>query len=330
MAIRLFRIVVLILAVLLLGSCNVLQFIFGSVFPATLALVKAQADLSKLIAANSGSSFNLRVVETGTTGYVVVSGSVQGSAPSMFFYDLDLKPKLSLTGATAPAGTGVMADGNGQIKAGGTLYSPDLLTSTAGGPVISGNFGSGVDGFILANPTLDDAVDISITPPNTLTFQHYQNAWTFLDTHSYALSASPTSLQLYAVLDDGNPAGSVIFVVGQSQSGGNGDSFTGYFVSISKSYMVSTSIASFEYTTAPRRDNLTQGTLGFANGSIFAYDSKASSLVRINPADASTQNSLPLGSNNKGQVKYAYSLSGGTFYTFDTDARILTKYVAWW
>jgi hypothetical protein len=332
MAIKLFRIVLVSLALALLGSCSVLQFIFGSVFPATLTLTKAQADLSNLIGAGNGSSFSIRVVEAGSKGYVVVEGSVQGAAKSIFVYDLDLKLKLSLTGATAPLGIGVMADANGQIRAGGALYSPDLLTSAVGGPVINGNFGSGNDGFLLNNPPVENAVNISINTtvnPNTLDFDHYHADWTLSDHHSVAISASLTSLQIDAVLDDGNPSGKVIFVISQSNSGGNGDNVTRYFVTIAKSDMAAGTVPLDLVDTAPRKGNLKGGTIGFADGNIFAFDNKTSSLVRIDPADLSTRESLALG-NNKNELRYAYSISGGTFYSFDTNSLILTKYVAWW
>ena len=247
-----------------------------------------------------------------------------------YFYDLDLKLKLSLSGATAPTGTGVMADGNGQIRVGGTLYNSALLAPVIGGPVINGSFGSGTDGFNLYSPVGSNAANFTMTSTSTLGFTHYNSDWTTDDGHSYPLSAGTNSYQVDAVLDDGNPAGSVIFVVSQSQSGGNGDTATRWFVTITKTNMVNVTVPSYPLDSAPHRDNLTRESIGFADGSIFAYDSKENSLVRINPADASTKDSLSLGGKNNTQIRYAYRVGGGEFYTFDTDSRILTKYVAWW
>ena len=44
--------------------------------------------------------------------------------------------------------------------------------------------------------------------------------------------------------------------------------------------------------SSPSRDNLELESLGFASGSIFAYDSNAASFVKINPSDGSTASSF--------------------------------------
>jgi hypothetical protein len=59
-----------------------------------------------------------------------------------------------------------------------------------------------------------------------------------------------------------------------------------------------------------------------------AYDKGSSRYVRIDPANASTQKSLY--STSPSNTRFAYRIGGGEFYTFNTDSRILTKYVAWW
>jgi hypothetical protein len=333
MAIRILKTLVLSLAVLLLGSCDVLQYIFGSVFPSTLTLVKAQADLSGMIDAAYSGSFNIRVVESGTYGYVVVSGSNPTTGVnSMFFYDLDLNLRLDLSGAQAPAGTGVMAGANpGEIAAGMAIYDSKLspIGGNPGDVTLNSTSGAGNDGFVIDNSgTNTNAVNISVTG-NTLTFTHYQPTWGFLDPHNTVLSASLSALELDAVFDDGDPSGNVIFVVSQP---GSSDSGTRYFVSESKLAMSAGTVPANPLDTVPpppHRDNLRRDSLGFANGSIFGYDKSASSFVRINPVDASTQESLSLG-DSKDKVTYAYRLSGGSFYSFDTNTRILTELVPWW
>ena len=80
MEMRPLRAALTLLAVLSLGSCSVLQFVFGSVFPSNVMLAKARADLSSQIPAGSGFAFHLRVVESGGYGYVVVIGSLASTA----------------------------------------------------------------------------------------------------------------------------------------------------------------------------------------------------------------------------------------------------------
>ena len=85
-------------------------------------LAKAQADLSGLIPSNDGSAFQIRVVEAGGYGYVVVTGNPP-SGPAAFFYDLDLNKKATFTAATGLAGDGVMADASGNIALGQLILS---------------------------------------------------------------------------------------------------------------------------------------------------------------------------------------------------------------
>jgi|GEM_PF-2705404 len=332
MAIRLFRVVVVSLAVLLLGSCNVLQYIFGSVFPSTMTLAKAQVDLSKLIPASNNGSTYLRLVETGGYGYVVVVSSPQQSTPSMFFYDLDLNPIKSFTGANAPASSGIMVDVNGQIMAGGTLRNPDLSIVPAGTTQPLNAVGSGVDGFVAGSINVANISNSSSS--EILTWTTYTSGWANVSSLSGTLSTGASNLRINALFDDGNPAGNVIMVISQeSSNGNNGNTVTGYFLKIPKSAFISAGAfpgpPPFD-APPPHRDNLDGNSFGYANGSIFAYDTKTSSYVRINPADASIQSSFSSASNNNQQPVFAYRLSGGSFYSFDTNTRILTKYTAWW
>jgi hypothetical protein len=310
--------------VLFLGSCGVLQFIFGSVFPSTLTLAKAHADLSGQIDAGYGSSFRVRVVETGGYGYVVITGQLPTTGNSMFFYDLDLNLKLSLTGPTAPAGTGVMADASGKINAGGTLLNADLSTTGSAGIVVNVNGNGGNDGFV-ANGR--NVTNIYCPSSNTLYYMHYASDWTGGTSPAPlpTLSSSIFNLQVDAILDDGNSLGNVVLVIGQS---GSGDNVTRYFVTIPKSDFTST-VPPGLLDLAPHRDNLERDSLGFANGSIFAYDKSSFSYVRINPADASAQSSF-YSSVRPQETRFAYRVSGGSFYEFDAKSRVLTKYAAWW
>ncbi len=116
MALKMVRAAALALLVLFLGACDVLQFMFGSIFPSTVTLAKAQADLSGKITPADGDSYNLRVVESGGYGYVVLVGSPGGSnASTAYIYDLSLNPKLTIAaqgngGPARPRGSGPNGD----------------------------------------------------------------------------------------------------------------------------------------------------------------------------------------------------------------------------
>ena len=329
MAIRLFRVVVVSLAVLVLGSCDVLQYVFGSVFPSTLTLIKDQADLSGMIAASNSGSTYLRLVETGGYGYVIVTGSPSPSEYFAFFYDLNLKLVKSLTGTSAPQGTGVMVDAGGRIAVGNEFFNPaDLSFAGNNSATVYAQGNSGTDG-VLSNGQNVIGIFVNPSSSNMLSYTYYAAAWTGGSTPTPlpTLSSSTFGLQVNAVFDDG--AGNVIMVISQGSSGGNNDTVNARFVTVPESAFTGT-FPTNAFDSAPQRNNLVSGSFGFADGSLFAYDNKASSLVRIRLSDAGTQNSLPLNNNNISKVRYVYRLSGGAFYTFDTDSRMLTKYVAWW
>jgi hypothetical protein len=329
MAMKAARLAAALLAVLSLGSCQVLEFIFGSVFPSTTVLIKAQADLSGRIPDSSNSSvpIKVRVVESGVYGYVVVTASLASTGNTAFFYDLNLNPKTTFTGL---AGTGVMVDSNGFIALGSQLLNPADLSaagSITNGAFLSSAGSSGVDGFVATFAGMTTQVVNFSTGAGALTYWTYVVAWPppGTSTTTPVLSSSISNLQLYAVLDDGNPSGNVILVAGPSNNGGN-DTTTSSFMTISKpGFALPPGILD----SSPHRDNLEIESFGFAQGSILAYDKSSSSFVRIDPASGAIQSSFYSGTDPS-QARYAYRISGGSFYGFDTKTRVLTKYAAWW
>jgi hypothetical protein len=324
MAMKIFRTILVSLVVLILGSCDALQVIFGSVYPATLALAKEQADLSHKIDSGSGESFQLRVIETGSYGYVVLEGGESEGKKTFFFYDLDLGFKKSFTFPVAN-GNGVMIDSGGKINAGGTLLNPATLKTTgASGTVLYNNGGAGNDGFLASS--------------SEVTGFNFQSGSSILNysiggsqLSSPALSTSLSNLQVDAVFDNdpSDSTSSVVIVVSQSGGNDNSDDAARYFLTFSKNdFIGSLSTAQGLLDTAPSRSKLLRESLGFADGSIMAYEGGAARYVRIDPADASIRGSLY--STKSKNARFAYRIGGGEFYGFDTDSRILTKYVAWW
>jgi len=313
----------LVLAVVAsLGSCGVLSFIFSTPFPQTTVLAKAQADLSGVISSSNADSFNLKTVATGGYEYVILMGP-SGSVAYVYDTDLNLKKTLTNIGGTG-SGNGVMADANGNIVLGSTQLAPDLSSSsslTSGITVFSAG-STGVDGFA-TSPT-SQITDFGINS-NTLNYTSFPYPWSLPGTNgSVALSAYLSNLTIEGIFDDGS-AGTVTFVVGPS--GNNQSTTTAYFFTVNK--------ASFPFTanvvdSSPSRDHIVADSIGYAQGSIFAYDTSSSSLVQINPSNGSIKNSFFSPTNDPSQTRFAYRASGGSFYGFNTKSRILTKYAAWW
>ena len=327
MAVKALRAAAVLTAVLSLGSCEVLALLFSSVFPASATLLKAQADLSGPIPSNSGNLFSVRVVESPPYGYVVVARYTASTGNTEFFYDLDLNPAKTLTGLT---GSGVTADLSGKILAGNQiLKAADLSTLGTASTTVNSNVGfQGNDGFITttSNPNV---VNLSMAAGSTISYTPCPASWgTASPVTSSPLSNTLSNLQIRAVLDDGLQTGNVVLVFGPPSSG---DTTTCYFLTITKSQFTTSpsGIAALLLDSAPHRDGLETNTLGFAQGSVFAYEKSSSSFVRIDPATGSTQSTFS-SQTDLSSVRFAYRASGGSFYSFDTNTRVLTKYTAWW
>ena len=163
MAMRSVRRAAVLLAVLSLGSCQVLEFVFGSVFPTTTTLIKAQVSLANRIPSNNTSPFAVRVLETGGFGYVVVVGTLPDTGITAFFYDLNLNPKATYTQLAAP---GVVVDTSGLIVVGSLWLNPDLTPSGTGtiSPSSLGSFwNAGVDGFVASTSNMNGIYTVSYT-----------------------------------------------------------------------------------------------------------------------------------------------------------------------
>ena len=324
MAMKALRVTAALLAMFFLVSCQVLEFIFGSIFPSTVTLIKAQVDLSGRIpdssnGSSSGGKVNVKVVESGGYGYVVVTATLASTGITAFFYDFDLNLKATFTGLAA---SGVMADAGGLIVVGSLHRNPDLSPAGTGtiSPVSLSPFGgSGVDGFVSSGSNME-GLGMSGA---TLNITSYNAAWTTPSPSSYVISTTQSSLEIEAVFDDGGL--NVILVL--CPPGGNNGNVTGYFLTVAKNNFTVAGLTNL-LDISPHRDSLDGGSFGFSQGSIFAYDTGSSSFVRIDPATTSTQGSFS--GSDPSSTRFAYRVSGGSFYGFDTKTRLLTKYAAWW
>jgi len=327
------------LLVLLLGSCSVFQFIFGSIFPATATLQKGQADLSGSITASDGNSYDLKVVDAGGSICVVLVGTPGGASTSTaFVYDSGLTLKRTLTGLT---GNGVMFDGfTNQILVGGVELNPSDFSMAATQPpagfaFYGGSGNGGIDGFF-SSTGLGNVGGLSIALGSSGLYSEYFNAtWnsaahTAPPTYPPVLSATITNVALDAILDDGNPAGNVVLALSPPNSNSNNSTVTTYFLTLSKASFVSSAPAQAGLLdTAPHRDGLETNTFGFAQGSIVAWDKSAASWVRIDPVTMATTASF-YSAADPSHFRFAFPVSGGTFYQFDPTSRVITEYAAWW
>jgi hypothetical protein len=332
-AVGVLRAAAVLASALALGSCNVLQFIFGSVFPTTLTLIQSRVDLSSKITADYRSSYVLRVVEAGAYGYVVLTptGS-SGALFPIFFMDLDLNLKKTLTGATSG---GVALDGfTGDIVVGNQVLNPSDLTLVATMPYDSyrAQGTQGPDGFYSPTPGRNVANVSMSYGGNTLGFDNFDASWNRTTASpGPALSSTQKNLFVSAVLeDDSRPADPVILAVNP----GGVPYPTTYFVSVHRDYFDTSSYAGAAglLDSAPHRDNLLANTIGLSSGRIIGWDFSLQSFVSLDPATLETTGSFyaPGNRDSSTQIRYAYRVSGGSFYSFDPQTCVVTEYKAWW
>lgn len=321
------RLLTVAAAVLALGSCQVLEVIFSSVFPGTVGLAKAQADLSSQIDSSTGSAFRLRVVQSGSNGYVIVVGNPNGAGSIAYIYDLDLTLKATLTSLT---GDGVLVDVGGFIVIGDHQYNPVTLAQGASiSPLVvySNSVDGGLDGFSVA--AANECYGFSFqSGTSTLGFNAATAAWAGTATIPPTFTSAPTDLSVDAVLDDGVAAGNVTLAVHET-NGNNKGIATTYFLTTAKTNYTGGTVPASLFSTSPHLDNITTGCIGFAQGSIIAYDGSAGRFLRIDPSNGNVQSTFYSGTDMS-NTRLGYLVGGGFFYGFNTRTRVLTKYAAWW
>jgi hypothetical protein len=328
MAMRAARFFAVLAAVLALGSCQVLELVFSSVFPGTVTLAKSQTDLSGRIASGDGSAFRLRVVQSGGSGYIILIGNLS-SGITAYVYDLNLSQVATLTGFTTD---GVMVDGGGYIVIGTQEYSPANFApagTTNGNPIGSYGITCGADGF--TNVSTQSAGFGIASGGSLLNYTTYAYPWVAGGTpRSATLSSVLSNLRIDAILDDSSPTGNVTLAVSQIAYGGNSSSGqTCWFATTSKSNYSGGTVPANLLDSSPRLDHIDTGSIGFAQGSLMVYDSSAGRFLRIDPVTGSTQGSFYSGADIS-NTRVAYPVSGGSFYAFDTKTRVLTRYAPWW
>jgi hypothetical protein len=326
--------------VLSLGSCEVAQFLLGTVFPPTTTLQRGEADLSGAIASGDAGSFSLKVVDAGKVSYLVLLGTPGSTnVATAYIYSLGLDQKKTLTGklpsGTVFSGSGVMYDRlNDLIAIGNAELSPSDLAVAAelpSGLSINRSGSAGVDGFSDTDTPLN-IVSFGI-PQGTSNLMSgaYDTSWTGITRTAGAfppgLSSTTDGYSLSGVFDDGDPTGNVILAIQRENS-----SVTTYFVTIPKNGFGTDPAGAGLLDSAPHRDDLQANTLGFAQGAFTGFDTVARSFVRVDPVTMATKESFlePFSTNNVSKLSFAYPVAGGSYYVWDPDTRLITEFAAWW
>lgn len=221
-----------------------------------------------------------------------------------------------------------MVDATGNIILGSLSLNPANLSPTTIPVAVTANGNScGNDGFVASGQAIPQmAAFYFASGTSSLNYGEYLSPWasTGNAAGSVTLSATLSNLEVDGILDNGN--GNVTIAV--SQQGGNGTK-TCYFVTTAEANFATGMFGTNLLDSSPHRDNIVVDSLGFSKGGILAYDAGASSFVKIDPVTGNNQSSFFSGTDPT-EAHFGYDPSGGSFYTFDVNSRVLIKYTAWW
>ncbi len=328
-------------ATLCLTSCQFVAFLLSTPFPATLTLATAEHDLSAMIPADLAPSFKIAVLETaGGNTFVVLSSRLPSSGPSVIF----LKPDLSIAGSytyadlggTVWQGNGAMVDANGDIRVGSRAFNPASLALVALPPPLppvesTGWQETGHQGFVaVSGVNTRNITQVNFDSPiNQLSWSNH-TGWAAGIQQFASLMASPdTSYFLDSVFADANPTGYVSILLGEEQS--SGETRVIHFVRVPKTDFADSTVQAQLDTAYPVfvRGNMEPGSFGFAQGSLFGFDASLGGYIRIDPSNGAVTALFPA-SMKPSSVTFAYTPSGGAFYSFDEKSRRVTRYSQWW
>jgi hypothetical protein len=326
---------ILLCAGLALGSCQLVGFALASTFPAAATQMTAWRSLSSLISASEASSFSISDVTAGGREYVILSSGLPTGGVRLIIMDAGLDIILTLT-AQDIAGLGgsldsapAKLDAMGRVLVGNVLFSANasgLVFPPAIFPVPQGA------GF--QSPVGGSCNFISFSAfGNSFSYTQYYDTWLFTGTWTFPVRALPavnTNFSVHAVFSDPDPSRQIaLFVLSDA-----GDSLDHYLVvplaDLNGGFLSFPLQDFYEVFTRPSGN---PDLLGYSNGGLIRFvpggsNPGAGAFVRSDLSGADQPNQLPY--FNLPAMREAFSPSGGAYFNFDLDTRIVTRLTAWW
>jgi hypothetical protein len=352
--VKLLRLFTVVIALLPLGSCDVL---FNGFFSPAVAQMTARVDLSSRIAAAPASSFSLAAVSVGGTEFVLLFSTLpfDTSQTHLVVMDehLNVLNTFTMDGLAALpnpgdpfAGSVAMTDVNNQVLVGSVWFDVSAAGFTFSNKAPAG--------FNLYAPSVTGMPSFAFNEINfrvisgVLTYDEYNAPLPLPSTWGYLISPAATlgtpspapsgPLNLSNVFTDQYSATASDILVFQD-SGGNGPQ-NWYFLQIPKTDIdvnINVAIgadpdvfthAALNYPPLVVKTNLASQSIGWSRAGVIAYDYQSQSLVRFTLSDPGSVSSLPFTWVNG--MKLADGLSGGYCVVWDPVSRVLTRYDQWW
>jgi hypothetical protein len=323
---------------LALGSCG---FLLGTVFPEDLTQVSARIDLSGKIPREAANSFALSAVTADGVDYVVLASNLARDGIDVFFMDRQLnvisvysydelnEPYVSTEG---PQGNLAMVDCNSLIVVGNRWFQPSkdgftLLTQPSATVGVSPwNLG-------FAAPSLNRNIDnLSMSSGYSINYSVWAGDWSSRSTPPTAIDVSTDTNKKYNLVGlFSDPALQAAILVLHDESAPYDDYFVLPWTEFSPSLTgpLLNNYSASHFTIIRTEQNVT----GYAQSGIIGFspsggDQRSGEMVRFDLSGNKTSDSLRV--NKLQDVQNAYLISGGCYYSYNRETRVVTKINAWW
>ncbi len=338
--------VALVLA-LSLASCDVL---FMGNFPSDLTQATARIDLSGSIPASAAGNFTLSVIKLGKIEYVLLFSSLNFnvSLPHLLVLSPDLQVQNSYTldtidNAVPPSGTPFGGNAALAHLSDATIVIGNLQTTPSGNGLaltakLSGAVSLPLSGWTIEGPQPGYLTwsSFGLYSSQQLFYQEYADDWSTQTSKSALVSSGGTQYNFDGVFTDPEDSLNNVALMVFAESNTSQGAF--HFIQVPKSPDFSNLFSGLPIMENPAytgtqfvKNDLEYGILYTTSDSIIGYNSHAQSFVRFAPPPADPSVETPLRAPyNSGDVKIAFSFSGGYYCTWDPATRILTRYQDWW
>jgi hypothetical protein len=325
----------LLFSVLGLGACQFAGSLFDSTFPADVSQMTARIDLSTRIPAADAASFSISDVTAGGSEYLVLSSGLAAGGTRLLILDSGLTVLFSFTAQDIAGWGATLGSAPAKLDAMGHLVIGNLIFSTgAGGLVFPPTMYGGIPlttGFESQTSGAYNFIDFSASG-NNLTFSEYFDTWLFDGTWTFPVRATPganTNFSVKGIFSDPDPSRQLAIIV-LSDAGDSMDHYLVIPLSGLNGGSLSGPLQSF-YEVFSRAS--TDGNLmGYSNGGLIRFVPGGipgtGAFVRSDLGGTDQVRQLPYFRSLR--TRQAFSPSGGTYFTFDLDSRVVTRLTAWW
>jgi hypothetical protein len=341
--------VCLALASALLLSLSSCSLLFMGQFSSDIGQITARADLSAGIAAEDASSFNLSIVQSGDSEYVLLFSTVPFSGARNHLYvlspNLTVLNTYSLDDITALNPPGGSFSGSvamtrlvdGRIIIGNVAASPSTAGLTLLGklqqpliPITASLENWAIEGPTTANWTWTNFVVMS----GNLAYTALAADFSAAIPRSCPLGPTGGSYSLQGVFT--NPidiqSNVALLVFGDDSSNNS----TSYFIQVPKDPDLVNAFSGIPLignpayaSTSFTKNNLDSDSIAVTSDGIVAFDGNTRSWIWFTPSAPDAVKSLPVGNRSSAQ-KSAFSFSNAFYCIWDPTTRVLTRYEKWW